>query len=343
MNVFRVTKILNHIDARLKRRAIERHVSSRVRLLHGPARVRLADDQIALIIVGRDVGYFLEHHIQHHLSLGVSHVVYMDNGSTDDSIQIAKRFPNITIASCTADFRVHQKQLRYLANTSFLKGGWRLAIDPDELLDYPGSDRIDLPELTRRMSARGHSAMIAQMLDMVYDGPLSETASMDFAEAAQRFDRFSLNEIREKPYDSPFLKEFLEQNRVSNRDIRLLFGGLRRTAFDEYCCLTKHALFKMEKGVVPHPHPHVTTGVTCTDFSAVLKHYKFAGGILARERKLLAENRIAHGETKLRVAKIERDGDLNLGKYAEWQGPKVEVLLEKGFLKASDDALNMLV
>lgn len=303
---------------------------------------QLADDQVALVLVGRDVGYFLDHHIRHHLALGVSHIVYIDNGSTDDSIEIAKSFPNTTIASCSAQFRKHQKRIRYLANTAFLKGGWRLAIDPDELLDYRGSDRIDLPELTRRMSARGHSAMVAQMLDMVHDGPVSETAGIGFAEAERLLDRFSLRDISEEPYHGDFLTEFLELNQSTNPDIHFLLGGLRHAVFGESCCLTKHALFRMDKGVVPHPHPHVTTGVTCTDFSALLRHYKFAGGILEREKKLLSENRISHGEMKLRVGRIESEGDIDLGQYAEYSHPTVEMLIEKGFLKATDQALDML-
>ena len=342
MNIFRFSKIKNRIDRELRQRAAEREVSSSVTLVHGPAMTQLSDDQVALVILGRDVGYFLEHHIRHHVALGVSHIVYVDNDSTDNSIEVARQFPNVTIASCKANFRAYQGKIRYLANTRFLRGGWRLAIDPDELLDYPGSDRIDLPELTRRLTARGHTAMVAQMLDMVYDGPVSETDGMDFAEAERRFDRFSLRHINEKPYDSPFLREFLEFNRITNPDIRFLFGGIRRATFGENCCLTKHALFRMEKGVVPHPHPHVTTGVTCTDFSALLKHYKFAGGVLAREKKLLAENRIAHGEMKLRVERIEREGEMNLGNHAEYQRPTVDMLIGNGFLRASDEARRML-
>lgn len=337
-----VAKLRDRLNMWRYRRKAADHVRSQMTLLHGPAMTQLAEDQIALVLVGRDVGYFLDHHIRHHLALGVSHIVYVDNGSTDDSIEIVKRFPNTTIATCSAQFRQHQKRIRYLANTAFLKGGWRLAIDPDELLDYPGSDRIDLRELTRRMSARGHSAMVAQMLDMVHDGPVSETAGLGFAEAERLLDRFSLRDIREKPYDSSFLKEYLERNRTTNPEIRFLFGGLRHTVFGENCCLTKHALFRMDKGVVPHPHPHVTTGVTCTDFSALLRHYKFAGGILERERKLLSENRISHGEMKLRVGRIENEGDLNLGQYAECRDPTVGMLIEKGFLKATDQALDML-
>lgn len=337
-----VNSILVRLDNRLKRHRANRHVRSQVQLLHGPAMTQLADDQIALVLVGRDVGYFLDHHIRYHLALGVSHVVYLDNGSSDDSIEIAKRFPNVTVASCSAGFRAHQNRIRHLANTAFLQGGWRLAIDPDELLDYPGSDRIDLPELTRRMSARGHSALVAQMLDMVYDGPITETAGIPFDEAEQLFDRYSLCNITKEGYHSDFLREFLELNRAANPEIQFLFGGLRRTVFGENCCLTKHALFRMDKGVVPHPHPHVTTGVTCTDFSAVLRHYKFAGGILERERKLLVENRISHPEMALRVGRIAREDDINLSQYAEFKYSNIEFLIEKGFIKVTDKALAML-
>lgn len=343
MNVSRsFSSFLNRIDLRLKQRAAEKHVNECTRLLHGPEIVQLKDDQIALIIVGRNVSYFLDYHIRYHLALGVSHIVYVDNESSDDSVEIVRQFPNATIASCAADFRTHQNRIRRLANTRFLRGGWRLAIDPDELLDYPGSDRIDLPELARRMRARGHTALVSQMLDMVHDGPVSETTRINFAQAAHYFNRFSLKNISESPYDSTFLKGFLNLNRVTNPDICFLFGGLRNAAFGENCCLTKHALFCMEKGVVPHPHPHVSTGVTCTDFSGLLRHYKFAGGILARERRLLAENRISHGEIRLRLARLEDEDTINLGRYAECQNPTIDGLLEKGFLKASDAALVML-
>ena len=59
-------------------------------------------------------------------------------------------------------------------------------------------------------------------------------------------------------------------------------------------------------------------------------------------RHKLAENRVAHGETQLRVARMEREGDMNLGTYAECQGFTVEGLVDRGFLKISDAAMKML-
>ncbi|WP_420383830.1 glycosyltransferase family 2 protein [Novosphingobium sp.] len=340
--------VLNKIVLRIKNR-LENYINNiyvKISMVHiyGPKMSYLKHDQVALIILGRDVSYFLDYHINYHIKLGVSNIVYIDNGSSDNSIEIAKSFRNITIAKCSANFRNHQSRIRYLANTRYLTGGWRLAIDPDELLDYPGVDRIDLPELTRRLGARGHTAMVAQMLEMVSGELVSETDGIAFAEVERKFDRFSLSAITKLPYHNSEseISWFLDQNKISNCDIHILFGGLRHAAFGENCCLTKHALFRMGKGVRPQAHPHVTTGVVCTDFSAVLRHYKFAGGMLARERKLLNEGRVDHAETKMRVDAMEDKGDINLGKYAECKDPTVEFLLRRGFLKASAEAILML-
>jgi len=335
---------LDRLKVKLAGRAAAKHVRESFKHVCGPSLTKLADDEVALVLLGRDVGYFLDYHIRYHLALGVSHIVYVDNGSSDASVEIASRFPNVTVAICSANFRIHQGRMRHYANTCFLSGGWRLAIDPDELFDYPQSDRIDLPELTRRMASRGHTALVGQMLDMVRSGSLVELPGDGFEQAIKQFNRYSLENITAEPYHGSSIPWhwYLDQNEISSPDIEVLFGGVRRAAFGENCCLTKHPLFRMQKGVTPQPHPHVTTGVKCTDFSAVLKHYKFAGGILDRERKLLNENRISHREMRLRVEKLDSEPDLDLNQFAPCQDATVSKLLDQGFLKASDAALEML-
>ncbi len=344
MGVFSpVQRVAQKLSNRIQRRLTNQRIRNGVRLVHGPAMTKLAETEVALVLVGRDVAYFLDHHIAHHRKLGVSHIVYVDNGSTDGSIDIARRWPDITIASCDANFKDHEGQIRYLANTLFLEGGWRLAIDPDELLDYPNADRVPLPELARRMAGRGHTALVTQMLDMVFDGPLSEAGALSYAEAEARFDWYNLADVTRLPYlgsDLPWAW-YLEQNRITHPDIPILHGGLRKAAFDEKCSLTKHALFRVGDGVVPHPHPHVTTGVLCTDFTAVLKHYKLAGGVVARDAKLVAENRVWHPESQQRLARLAEE-DMNLATFCDHHSPTVERLIDQGFLHITDAAREML-
>ncbi len=344
MGIFKpVQRVAQKLNNRIARGLTNQRIKSGVHVVHGPKMTKLGENDVALVLVGRDVAYFLDHHIAHHRRLGVSHIVYVDNGSTDGSIDIARKWTDITIATCDANFKEHEGQIRFLANTMFLEGGWRLAIDPDELLDYPNAGNVPLPDLARRMGARGHTALVAQMLDMAFDGPMSEASALSYSEAEQRFDRYNTADLTRFPYLGSELPWawFLERNQISNPNIPILYDGLRRKAFGENCCLTKHALFRMGPGVVPQPHPHVSTGVTCTDVSAVLKHYKLAGGVVRREQKLLEENRVAHGETELRMKRLANE-DLNLGSYGEHQGPTVEKLIEQDVLQITDAAREML-
>ena len=308
--------------------------------VHGPRRVHLADDQVALILVGRDAGYFLADHIAHHLGLGVHHVVYVDNGSTDDSIEIVKKFPRVTIVRTPSNFRYREIWIRYFAITRYVRGGWRLAIDPDEIFDFPGSDHLRLPDLVRLLAARGQSAVVAQMLEMVPPGDLDAAQQGRFADAIRRFNRYDLRNITRLPYHGSGLRwsNFLDDNKVTNPEIPVMFGGLRNRVFGENCCLTKHALFRMQPGVRPMRHPHVSTGLTCADFSAVLKHYKFAGDVVRRESKLLAENRVAHGEAALRMAKMQNGTAVDLGSATLESDPDIEKLVDQGFLQISEAA-----
>lgn len=50
------------------------------------------------------------------------------------------------------------------------------------------------------MSARGPTSLVAQMLDVVPEGPVPTAAEMTFAEAEKLFDRYSLNALTTKPY-----------------------------------------------------------------------------------------------------------------------------------------------
>lgn len=308
--------------------------------LYGPQTFQLEADEVALILVGRDVAHFLEHNIRTHKKLGVSRIVYVDNGSTDDSIEIAKSFDNAIVARTNADFSKHEPSIRYFANTLYTRGGWRLAIDPDEILDLPGRGDFNLSDVIKYMTKRRHTGLVAQMLEMVPNQSIDEISKNSFARNVEIFNRFDLRNITSTPYHKGETrwKWYLDENEISNPKINILHGGIRKTLFGENCCLTKHALFKIGYGVIPMQHPHVTTGLRCTDFSALLKHYKFSGGVSQREKKLIRDGRIAHNEANLRMQRLENHPSINLGSYAEKESPSTEFLEELGFLEFSQDA-----
>lgn len=308
--------------------------------IHGPRKVFLQDNQVALVLVGRNNGCFLDENIRRHLAMGVEHIVYVDNESSDNSIQIVKQHPNTSVFLTSLSFYDYQNIIRKFAVSRILGSGWVLAIDCDEIFDFVGSDKMRLPDLVELVTRRGHTCVVSQMLDLVPDCTLEEAEKLSFAESIDHFTHYSLKEIQAENYASPLaqLSYFLSQNRVSHNGVKLLYGGLRKSAFGENCCLTKHALFKVGPGVVPFAHPHVSTGLYCADFTALLKHYKFACGVMEREQRLLAEKRMANGEIDIRVEAYQTTSGLNLSNFSDRKNPSPEKLLAAGFLFFSDQA-----
>jgi hypothetical protein len=182
------------------------------------------------------------------------------------------------------------------------------------------------------------------MLDLVPAGPLCEELDRSYRDAIEVCRAYSLADIEKVDYHQGgrHVAYYLAQNTIASDAIKLHRGGLRRRLFGEDCLLTKHPLIRMAPGVVPLPHPHLSTGLACADFTALIRHYKFTGNFLERERGLLRQHRILHRETAQRVSTFERRPDLSFAVPGMQLDPTVEGLLEAGFLVASEPARAML-
>ena len=330
--------------SRLRERYDDRALRGQVTHVHGPEKFVLGDDEVALVILGRNVSYHLKTIVEHHRAMGADYLMYLDNGSTDDSIELAKSFPNAIVATCPLGFREYQMNMRAYASTLFIEGGWRLVLDSDELLDFPGADRMRLPDLTRKLNTEGHTGLVCQMLEMVPPGPLSAHQGLSFEDTLKAFNSYSLADIDARDYHSKVTRWhwYMDQNEITNPDIKIMFGGIRATLFGEECAITKHPLFKMGPGVNPGVHPHISTGLRCADFSGVLRHYKFSGDFLDREKARIAEQRLKHNEAVLRISRFAEEPDLSFLLPTSKQDPTIESLLEDGFLVASDAAKTRL-
>ncbi|MDO5612411.1 MAG: glycosyltransferase family 2 protein [Paracoccus sp. (in: a-proteobacteria)] len=322
-----------------------RQLRKTFRHISGPRQVTLGKDQIGLVLLGRNNAYFLEECVRYHRQMGVDHVVYVDNESTDSSVEIASSLPNTTVAVCSASFRDYQKYIRRLAVTEYLKGGWRLAIDCDEIFDYPHSDKVSLHDLVRRLDAGGYSGMISYMLEMVPSDPVRNyDETVPFSQVRKAFSGYSLDGIESYDYssaDAP-LAYFLQQNQISGVGLPILFGGIRRQVFGENCCLIKHPLFKMSGNIDPMAHPHVTTGLRCPSFTGILHHYKFAGGVVQREQKLIEQKRLSHNEAESRAKAFADNSDLSFAPFITGHNPDPTVMLQHGVVDWCPEAEKLI-
>jgi hypothetical protein len=312
--------------------------------LHGPACHQLRDDQAAVIVLGQNTAFYLPRLVAHHRALGIEHFVLLDNGSTDGSVECAADL-GMLVASCDLGFRDFQMEMRYAATTAFCRGGWRLVVDSDELFDYPGSARRALPEMLAWLNARGQTAVVAQMLDLVPEDGLSEALDADYDQAIAACVWYDLTNLEQRDYFDPKLHfaHLLARNTVTKPRIPILFGGIRRTLFGEDCCLSKHPLFRPGPGVDPASHPHVATGVHCAEFSALLRHYKFTGGFRAREADRVRRRALSHGEADLRMRTLDGVAEFSFRTPGRSQAPTTEHLLDAEFLLASESARGFLL
>ncbi|MEM8626163.1 MAG: glycosyltransferase family 2 protein [Pseudomonadota bacterium] len=310
----------------------------------GPRRHQLAEHEVCAVILGKDVAFFLPELIRHHRALGVEHFLYIDNGSEDASLTLASREPGMLAVRTDLPYREYQTDFRRLAIEMFVDGGWVLILDADELFDYPGSERLPLPALTRQLDTIGHTAVVAQMIDMVprvYD---EGSLSRHYEEAIAVCRYFDIDHLQRYGYhdDRFFFSPLTAQNRVTNPGIGLMFGGIRGHLFGEECCLTKHPLVKNAHPADPAANPHIAAGVTCSDFTAMLRHYKFVDSFVARERQRIANNVILTNEPALRMQRFEAEPDLNFETPTLRTNLTPETLLNHDVLVASDRAREML-
>ncbi|MEQ6248534.1 glycosyltransferase family 2 protein [Sulfitobacter sp. HNIBRBA3233] len=326
-----LTRLRRRISERKRRRRFARALEH----VHGDPSDVGSGDVLAIVLV-RNGMYHLDAFFDYYRRLGIKSFAFVDNGSTDGTCARIAREPGTVIDRVALPLAQFEDLMRAYPAQTYGADRWCLYVDMDEQFDFEGRDRIGLSGLIGYLEGRGDTALMAQMLEMFPDAPLSETAHLDFAQSLERFRFYDTTTIDRFDYHSPDIpfEALLRDNTVPSASLQFYFGGVRGRVFAEACCLTKHPLIFNGPQVRPAPHPHLSQGVKLADFSAVIRHYKFAGNSAARDRAQAAG--LAHGEDRARLAVLEETPDVSLyaDSAARWTG--IDALYEGGFLVRSD-------
>jgi hypothetical protein len=170
---------------------------------------------------------------------------------------------------------------RYLAER-FGQGRWSLLVDIDELFDYPYSDVIGLDSLLGYLNSNSYTAVVAQMLDMFPEKPLSARAGNIDEPLKELHNLYDISNLRRRSIkDHPRCPP---DNTYGSDDIDAFSGGVRLTVFGVNTFLTKHPLvFSDSKAKSMYPGPHWASNVRVADFTGVLLHYKFLDEYLHKQ------------------------------------------------------------
>src|SRR5215208_4206877 len=250
--------------------------------LHGPEEVPYAEDELVLVCLVRNGRPYVNSFVEHHTSLGIKHLFFLDNGSTDGTIEALKGYDNVTVLRTGLPFKRYETSVRqYLVERFGKKGRWCLYADIDELFDYPYSDVVGLNSLLGYLNSNSYTAVVAQMLDMFPEKPLSGRAGI-LDEPLKELHRFyDISNLRRKSIIEH--SRCPPDNTYANDEIAAFSGGIRLTIFGSNTFLTEHPLVFLNDKIKLGPGPHWHSNVRAADFTGVLLHYKFLDAHLHKQ------------------------------------------------------------
>src|SRR5215216_5589537 len=311
--------------------------------LYGPEEVPYEADELVLLCLLRNGRPYLKSFVEHHFSLGVKHIFFLDNGSTDGTVEALKGYENVTVLHTGLPFKRYEVSMRqYLVERFCKKGRWCLYADMDELFDYPYSDVVSLGSLLRYLNERSYTAVVAQMLDMFPEEPLSGRASTLLDEPLKERHRFyDISNVQRKS-----IREHrpARNNTYGSDDIEAFYSGLRNALFGTRKFLTRFALMFSDGRLKPFAGSgHWVDNARVADFTCVLLHYKFLDGYL---RKKAAEGLDQQHWNTSHYNKYLKALDSNLSLQLKQESARelrsVNDLVENQFLVVSEEYM-MLV
>ncbi|WP_299552960.1 glycosyltransferase family 2 protein [uncultured Tateyamaria sp.] len=337
-----ISRVIDKLRYVYAQRAKKARIKRASKLVSGPQSIILGDADVAMVCLIRNGMYYLDTLLSHHRGIGVQKFLFIDNGSDDGTLERLAHEPGVTVISNLLPVATYECDMRAEIAREVIRGGWFLFLDSDELLDLSHGEGRDIAEYAAYCKAHGATCVIAQRLDMYAPHPLAETESWKYEDSVRLFDRFSEHGIDEFEYhdqDNVDVWWFLSSNIVTNSDIKLKFGGIRGEIFGEDCGLTIHPLVKNLPGIDLRPHPHFASRVTCADFAVLVRHYKFAGPFLSRERQQVARGTWQHGEGEKRL-KVIHDSDFCISSVEDQHFIGTTNLVASGFLACSERFLS---
>lgn len=306
---------------------------SAVEHVHGPQDVAVAENELLVACLIRNEAAHLPTFMRHYRRLGASHFVFVDNGSTDDTVRLASSYDGVTIYRTALHFSHYETAIkRWLARLG--GDGWTLIADADELLDYPYARILPLHRFLEYLNEHGYDAVCAQNLEMVPDEPLLSYQGRRSGNLEESHRFYDLSDIRytREPY-------WLRMNELGSRELRSHTGGIWEAFFGyRGAKLTKQPLVRSRGGLNVYPYDmHFVTGARIADVSCVFRHYKYTGAFVQHVKEELVRrehyNRAEIFDHYARVLRERPNISFMRPTSREYRAP--EELLRDGFLVAS--------
>ncbi|EGD48015.1 hypothetical protein Cpap_2701 [Ruminiclostridium papyrosolvens DSM 2782] len=316
--------------------------------MFGDKAINLEKNELAVVCLLKDGMDYLEDFLEHYNNLGVKHFVFIDDNSTDGTVEFLKGKPNVTVYQVNIKpSMVYESEIRRAIIQSLFDNCWCLCVDVDELFDYPYSDRISLAQFLDYLNKNEYTAVVAYMLDMFSKN--SRVLDTNYTDRlADKYCYYDISQVKKGKYFKHNLN-FCNYNVLSDKGMKYYYGGIRRKLFGKIVInkkeiprylLIKHPLMFIDRKIEPITNPHFCNKAHIADVNGLLKHYKFTDSFIDKlnaERDYSFFGRIEHNE----YSKILQ-GKENINFYSSDSKKleDMEYLIKSHFLQVSGRYLN---
>ncbi|MEJ7841872.1 MAG: glycosyltransferase family 2 protein [Rubrobacter sp.] len=250
--------------------------------------VDYAANELVVLVLLRNGRPYIDQFVEHYFSLGAKHIVFLDNGSTDGSVEAMRNHDNVTVLRTGLPYKRYNVAMKRYCIRRFGRGRWTLTVDIDELFEYPFSDVVSLKNLLGYLNDNSYTAVVSYMLDMFPEKPLSEETTIEGELLKETHRFYDLSDISSQDYyDIGDIG-----NTLSNEEIVILKGGVQKKVFQFSPLLTKHPLVFLDDEIRPMDlSDHWAGNARIADFTGVLLHYKLAANLYGLVRREVEERR----------------------------------------------------
>lgn len=149
--------------------------------------------EVRLFCVAYNEALRLPAFLDYYRRLGVGRFFIIDNKSTDGTAELLAAQDDVQTFRTTQSFAAAHSGIDWTNRLlqKYGAGHWCLVADSDELLTYPDSETVQLPDFCAALERDGAQAMQVLLLDMYSDKPMAEIgyrAGEDLIKACPYFD-----------------------------------------------------------------------------------------------------------------------------------------------------------
>jgi hypothetical protein len=298
---------------------------------------RIRKGDILMFSTLRNERVRLPYFLQYYREMGVNHFFFVDNDSTDGSLDYLADQPDVSVWHTRSSYKRSRFGVDWLnwLQMKYAHGHWALVLDPDEFLVYPFCDTRPLRALTDWLDASSIKSFSAMLLDMYPKGRLDENpyqAGQNPLEIANWFDSGNYTMSRNKRFGNLWIQ--------GGPRARMFF----RDAPEKAPALNKIPLVKWDRryAYVSSTHMLLPRGLNQVydewggeKASGVLLHTKFIDTFSAKAAEELSRGQhySASVEYKAYAESMKDDPELWCKwseKYINWRQLEILGLMSKG-------------